>query len=115
MGYPPVPFTTEPFLVASLGEINALVTLRDRRHVHFVVSSMARGGFSGGPVLVAYNELNEGSGTALLGIVTDSLVRNHGETETGFMTVLSIDPIYECLEMNDMLPVAQRMSDIHEV
>lgn len=111
LGYPPVPFTIEPFLVASLGEINALITLRDRKHVHFVVSSMARGGFSGGPVLVAYNEVNEKSGTALLGLVTDALVRDYGATETGFMTVLSIEPIYECLEKNGMLPITQRMSD----
>lgn len=110
LGYPPVPFTIEPVLVASLGEINALVTLRDRRYVHFLVSTMARGGFSGGPVLVAYNELNEKSGTALLGLVTDALVRDHGATETGFMAVLSIEPIYECLERNGMLPAAQRMN-----
>lgn len=111
LGYPPVPFTVEPFLVASLGEINALITLRDRKYVHFVVSSIARGGFSGGPVLVAYNELNEKSGTALLGLVTDALVRDHGATETGFMTVLSIEPIYDCLEKNGMLPAEQRVSD----
>jgi len=110
LGYPPIPFTVEPVLVASLGEINALVTLRDRNYVHFLVSTMARGGFSGGPVLVAYNELNQKSGTALLGLVTDSLVRDHGPTETGFMTVLSIEPIYECLERNHMLPALQKMS-----
>lgn len=111
LGYPPVPFTVEPFLVASLGEINALITLRDRKYVHFVVSSIARGGFSGGPVLVAYNELNEDSGTALLGLVTDALVHDHGATETGFMTVLSIEPIYDCLEKNGMLPAGQKMTD----
>jgi hypothetical protein len=110
LGHPPVPMTKEPVLVASLGEINALVTLRDRRYVHFLVSSMARGGFSGGPVLVAYNELNEESGTALLGLVTDSLVRDDGAPETGFMTVLSMEPVYDCLERTGMLPAAQRMS-----
>ena len=111
LGYPSVPMTSEPVLVASLGEINALVTLRDRKHVHFLVSSMARGGFSGGPVLVAYDELNEKSGTALLGLVTDSLVRDDGQLETGFMTVLSIEPVYDCLESNAMLPAVQRASE----
>lgn len=115
LGYPPVPFTVEPFLVASMGEINALITLRDRKYVHFVVSSIARGGFSGGPVLVAYNELNKKSGTALLGLVTDALVRDHGATETGFMTVLSVEPIYQCLERNGMLPAAQNVADDSEV
>jgi hypothetical protein len=115
LGHPPVPMTEEPVLVASVGEINALVTLRDRKYVHFLVSSMARGGFSGGPVLVAYNELNEESGTALLGLVTDSLVRDHGTPETGFMTVLSMEPVYECLEKTGMLPAAQRMSDDPDV
>ncbi len=111
LGYPPVPMTAEPVLVASLGEINALVTLRDRKYVHFLVSSMARGGFSGGPVLVAYNELNQKSGTALLGLVTDSLVRDDGQPETGFMTVLSMEPVYDCLEKNGMLPAVQKVSD----
>lgn len=92
-----------------MGEINALITLRDRKYVHFVVSSIARGGFSGGPVLVAYNESNKKSGTALLGLVTDALVRDHGATETGFMTVLSVEPIYQCLEKNGMLPAVQKM------
>jgi hypothetical protein len=111
LGYPPVPMTEEPVLVTSAGEINALVALRGRKHVHFLVSSMARGGFSGGPVLVAYNELNEKSGTALLGLVTDSLVRDQGAPETGFMTVLSMEPVYDCLDACGMLPSAQRVSD----
>ncbi|MCA9233150.1 MAG: trypsin-like peptidase domain-containing protein [Planctomycetales bacterium] len=112
LGYPPVPMTAEPVLIASLGEINASVTLRDRRHVHFLVSSMARGGFSGGPVLVAYNELNEASGTALLGIVTNSLVHQEGKTETGFLAVLSMEPVYVCLEHNGLLPMAQEILDL---
>ena len=37
---------------------------------------MARGGFSGAPVLVAYDEQNEDGGTAALGLVTESLSEN---------------------------------------
>ena len=110
LGHPPVPRSDRPVLVASLGEINALVTRYDAKYIHFIVSSTARGGFSGGPVLIAYNELNEKSGTALLGLVTDSLVRGEVDTESGYMAVLSVDPIYQCLQTNNMLSAAQAAS-----
>jgi hypothetical protein len=108
IGHPRVPFTNRAVLVASLGEINALVTLYDgSRCPHFLVSTLARGGFSGAPVLVAYDELNEKSGTALLGLVTKALVHEGKEAESGYMAVLSVDPIYECLKANRMHPSAQ--------
>lgn len=109
LGHPPIPHADRPVLVASLGEINALATLYDRKYPHFLVSVMARGGFSGGPVLVAYDELNEKSGTAVLGLIPESLVRNSGQPETGYMAVLTVDPIYECLETHGMLPKAQAL------
>lgn len=75
LGYPPIPLTKVPKIVASVGEVNALIELYDgSHHPHFLISTMARGGFSGSPVLVAYNEDNPDSGTAVLGIVTQSLI-----------------------------------------
>lgn len=68
---------------------------------------MARGGFSGAPVLVAYNEDSTSNGTAVLGIVTQSLVKNNQATEHGFMAVLTVEPIFTCLELNNMLPKGQ--------
>ena len=107
LGYPPIPLTSEPRLVASVGEVNALVDLYVGNHPHFIISTMARGGFSGGPVLVAYNEDNAASGTAVLGMVTQSPTTNEKATEQGYMAVLTIEPIYTCLEQNNMLPPGQ--------
>jgi hypothetical protein len=107
IGYPPIPLTSEPKLVASVGEVNALVDLYVGSHPHFIISTMARGGFSGAPVLVAYNEDNTSSGTAVLGIVTQSLVENNKSTEHGYMAVLTVEPIFTCLEQHNMLPKGQ--------
>lgn len=110
MGYPPIPLSNRPVLFASTGEINALVDLyASSGHPHFIISSMARGGYSGGPVIVAYNEDNTDGGTALLGVVTQSLVKNGGETETGYFAVLTVEPIYDCLEHNNLLPECQKI------
>jgi len=108
LGYPPIPLVARPTLVASVGEINALIDLYvGCQHPHFVISTMARGGFSGGPVLVAYNEDNAEGGTAVLGIVTQSLTKNDNQPEQGYMAVLTVEPIYNCLEQNNMLPSNQ--------
>ena len=111
LGYPPIPLSKRPTLFASSGEVNALVDLYGgTKHPHFLISSMARGGFSGGPVMVAYDEDNENGGTALLGIVTQSLVKDANSTETGYFAVLTVEPIYDCLEENQLLPDFQRIA-----
>ncbi|MDH1057135.1 S1 family peptidase [Aquipseudomonas alcaligenes] len=109
LGYPPIPLSTRPVLVASLGEVNALTDLYSTKHPHFLISTMARGGFSGGPALIAYNELNTQGGTAALGIITQSLVSNGNSPETGYMAVLTVEPIYDCLEAHGMLPQTQKI------
>lgn len=114
LGYPPIPLADRLALVANAGEVNAAVELYIQKRLHFLISTMARGGFSGGPVLIAYDELNEASGTAVLGIVTQSLVSNGASAESGYMAVLTVDPIYECLEAASLLPACQgSLSDIH--
>jgi hypothetical protein len=107
LGYPPIPFSDRPVLVASRGEINALIDKYTAPHPHFVVSTVARGGFSGGPVLVAYNEANEHGGTAALGLVTESLTSNLQAAELGYMAVLTVEPIYDCLEKAGLTPECQ--------
>jgi hypothetical protein len=107
VGYPSIPLTDRPVLVASTGEVNSIVDLYNGRHPHFLISTMARGGFSGGPVLIAYNELNEDSGTAALGLVTQSLVKDFSAPEYGYMAVLTVEPIYACLESAGVLPKCQ--------
>lgn len=84
VGYPPIPFTTVPSQVVTLGQINAVVRVRHSPVLHFIASTMARGGFSGG---VALDE----SGLAL-GLVTESLGEGEMPVETGYMSLLSIEP-----------------------
>lgn len=106
-GYPPIPMTTKPVLVSCTGEINALVDTRHVKHRHFIVSSTARGGFSGGPALVAYNQMQKNS-TALLGIVTSSFGMDNKSTESGYMAILTVEPIYDCLDQAGLLPEYQK-------
>lgn len=93
-GYPPIPFTKSPYLVAVTAEINAQIYRRDVRHIHFILSSMARGGFSGGLALRDHK---------VLGLVTESLYSNDQPVETGFFTVLSVEPIFDCLLNHNLL------------
>lgn len=112
LGYPPVPFSDRPVLVAARGEINAMIDKYSGPHPHFIVSCMARGGFSGGPALIAYNEGNDDTGTAVLGVVTESLTSNGQSAELGYMAVLSVEPIYDCLESAGLRPVMQHDYEI---
>lgn len=109
LGYPPVQLTNKPLLVASLGEVNALADLRAAPHPHFIVSSMARGGFSGGPALVAYNESTADGGTAALGVVTQALCKNGEPEQLGYMAVLTVEPVYNMLEQHGLLPADQKL------
>lgn len=84
IGYPPIPFTTIPSQVVTLGQINAVVRVRHSPVLHFIASAMARGGFSGGVAL-------DQSGTALA-LVTESLGQGDMPVETGYMSLLSIEP-----------------------
>ena len=84
IGYPPIPFTTLPSQVVTLGQINAVVRVRHSPVLHFIASATARGGFSGGVAL-------DQSGTALA-LVTESLGRDGMPVETGYMSLLSIEP-----------------------
>ena len=69
------------------------------RHVHFIVSATPRGGFSGGLTVIEYD--------FALGVITTSLVMNHKEPESGFFTVLTIEPILNCLAEHKLLPDCQ--------
>ena len=51
MVYPRIPLSSGTRLIASTGEVNGVIDRYDEPHVHFVVSTLGRGGFSGGPVI----------------------------------------------------------------
>ncbi|HEX7962666.1 MAG TPA: hypothetical protein VF493_22340 [Terriglobales bacterium] len=99
LGYPPIPFTAEPHLVAAKAQINAFATLRDCHFVHFILSCVPRGGFSGG--LALHEE-----GFAL-GVITRALTAAGSAIESGYFAVLSIERIRTCLEANGILPSTQ--------
>ena len=96
LGYPPIPLAKRNVLVAARAQINAVVDLMTADHVHFIASATARGGFSGGVVLSEWD--------FALGVVTSSLVKNGAAEELGYLTVLSVEPILECLAQYDLLP-----------
>ncbi|WP_406871958.1 serine protease [Aminobacter sp. P9b] len=98
LGFPPIPLSKKNVLFATRAQINAVVDLINVDHVHFIVSATARGGFSGGVVLSEWG--------VALGIVTSSLLKNGLPEELGYLTVLTVEPILECLAAHGLLPVA---------
>jgi hypothetical protein len=101
LGYPPIPFAREPTLVAATGEVNAVVDLDmgGATQVHFILSAVPRGGFSGG---LAFSEWG-----FALGVISGSLVHNSAAAETGFFATTSVEAIYVCLAHNGLLPPCQ--------
>lgn len=100
MGYPPIPFSKEPLLVAAGAEINAIVDKYNAPHPHFIISSMPRGGFSGGVCLIEWG--------FVLGVITESLGSDYKAQELGFMSVVSVEPIFACLSHHNILPEIQK-------
>lgn len=103
-GFPPVPFVDGGQLVAASGEVNAIVDrLAPRTHPFFLISTMARGGFSGGLAWSRYG--------FALGLITESSVRDELPPELGFMTVVTVEPIYVCLDEYGITPACQEYED----
>ena len=100
MGFPPVPTSRGPVLLAVTGEVNAVVDTYWSTHPKFVVSSTARGGFSGGPVITEQGWL--------LGVLTESLDQGATPGEPGFAVALSVEPIFRLLSELKVAPRANR-------
>ncbi|MBA1142835.1 S1 family peptidase [Mesorhizobium neociceri] len=98
LGFPPIPLSKRSVLVAARGQINAVIDLINVNFVHFIVSVPPKGGFSGGVVMSEWG--------FALGVVTASLVKNHSPEELGYLTVLTVEPILECLAAHELLPRA---------
>ncbi len=96
MGYPPIPFSSDPVLLASEGEVNAVVDKYNGPHPHFVISNMGRGGYSGGPVLSEFG--------FLLGVLTESLVVNNQSEELGYSSAIPVEPLLVLLQENGIYP-----------
>ena len=106
MGYPPVPLSPSPTLIASHADVSAIVDPYHTKHPHFILSVMARDGFSGGPCVVGWN--------FVLGLLTSSFVENHQPSEMGYLAAVSVEPLLVCLAEHKLLPVAQRGLGVEE-
>jgi S1-C subfamily serine protease len=105
-GFPAVPTAREPVLVAAKGEVNAVIDpYIGATHPLFVVSPIARGGFSGGPVLTADGWL--------LGVVTSSLNTNYEQAEQGFAAALTVEPLLHMLFDLQIFPGSNRQLMYH--
>lgn len=100
MGFPPVPFSREPVLLAAEGEVNAVVDKYSGPHPYFIISCMGRGGYSGGPVLSEYG--------FLLGVLTESLVMDGKSEEVGYSSAVSVEPLLVLLHENGIYPATNR-------
>lgn len=98
-GYPPIPTSPRSELVAVKGEVNAIIDpYVGSKHPLFVISPMARGGFSGGPVLTEDGWL--------LGVVTSSLLTDHAAPELGYGAALTVEPLWDLLVENRIFPAS---------
>jgi hypothetical protein len=96
-GYPPIPTSPRAELVAVSGEVNAIIDpYVGSTHPLFVISPMARGGFSGGPVLTENGWL--------LGVITSSLLTNHAVPELGYGAALTVEPLWDMIVENNIFP-----------
>lgn len=96
MGYPPISFSKHPVLLASGGEVNAVIDKYDGPHPHFIISCPAKGGFSGGPVISEHG--------FLLGVLVEALVMNGKDAEMGYSSAISIEPLLAMLHENGVYP-----------
>jgi hypothetical protein len=100
LGYPPIPLSREPLLVCVRAEVNAVLDKSTGGSPSFIMSATARGGFSGGVALSEWG--------FALGVITEGLVtRDDQPLENAFFAVLAVEPIYECLRANNILPKRQ--------
>ena len=96
MGYPPIPMTTGPVLVAVEAEIVAVVDkYTGLRHPYFVLSNIPRGGFSGGPVLIW---------GFLLGVATESLLEQGQPLEAGYSAAVTVEPLLGLMGHHRIFP-----------
>ena len=92
-GYPSIPLSRDPVLVAVQGQVNAVIDKHNGvPHPHFIISVIPREGFIGGPVISEYG--------FLLGVYVESLITENQAMENGFASVLSIEPLLVLLHNN---------------
>jgi len=102
LGYPPIPFTRAPALIAAATTVQAVVDLDlgGKWQMHFLLAGVPRGGFSGGVAISRWG--------FALGVITQSLLNQVGPTELGYFAATSIEVVWDCLKAANMLPDVQK-------
>lgn len=95
MGYPPIPKADRAVCVVAPGHLSAIIDRYDGvDHCHYITSVAPRGGFSGAPLIAAWDE-NE---PWVMAVFVESLAANNQAPDNGFGAALSIDPVWRILE-----------------
>lgn len=115
LGYPSIPFSAEPALVAHEFRLSAVINRYDTGRPAFIISGIPRGGFSGAPVIAQ-------SGW-FLGVITEAL---YGQTLTDpqaapYFQTVTPDPVLEIVQqagtkpehVNPELAELYREYDVH--
>jgi hypothetical protein len=88
LGYPRIPLSSKTYLVTTKANICSVIGKMCVEHTFLVLSSMARGGFSGAPVI--------NSKGRVIAICIESL--NHHElVEAGFTTAITVEALNRLL------------------
>lgn len=90
LGYPPIPLSAKPVLAALSAEVTAVVDTYESGVTQVILSSMARGGMSGGIAVIQSDAYGH---EGVLGIVTRSLVQNNQPSELGYLAILPLEII----------------------
>lgn len=99
LGYPPIPFARQPELFAIAGQVNGELWRRDG-DTQYLISTPARGGFSGGPVVHESGQL--------LGVLIEALGRREAPWEAPVAAVLSTGHVQRLLLTMRVAPLANR-------
>lgn len=95
LGYPRIPLSSKSYLVTTKANIISVVGKMSKEHTFLVLSSMARGGFSGAPVI--------NSKGRVIAICIESL--NHQElVEAGFTTAITVEALNRLLVEQQVYP-----------
>ena len=89
MGYPKIPWASESVLLTTEAEINGLIQNVRVPHPYYILSSTARGGFSGAPVISQDGDA--------IGVIVESLYGDNNPVETGFNSALTMEPVLRIL------------------
>lgn len=95
-GFPPVPMTVSNHLISVKAQVNSIVLSSQSDWPLLVISSVPRGGFSGGPVMD-----QDGS---LIGICIEALYEQSEPSFSGFTAAICIEPLLNLMKENDLRP-----------